>query len=325
MTVEEMKDRKRELGYSNRELAELSGVPLGTLQKIFSGATAAPRRAAVEALTRVLQREPSLREDGADMPRGMRIKERMGEAKMDPTGQPGDPAGVPDAGILRKADAYPAGKPDDWILREAEAIYEVDRPGQEILRRKRQGEYTLEDYRALPDERRVELIDGVIYDMAAPGNIHQAISQQIAFRLGGHVDDKKGTCMVYTAPFDVQLDEDNRTMVQPDVVVICRQDRLRRFGCFGAPDLVMEILSPSTAQKDLLIKLQKYIRAGVREYWVINPKEKQVTVYRNGEEGLQLRSYSFSEKVPVGIWEDGYSVDFGEIYERIGFLYELEE
>ncbi|MCR5160756.1 MAG: Uma2 family endonuclease [Lachnospiraceae bacterium] len=267
MTIDELKARKKELGYSNRELAELSGVPLGTLQKIFSGATGAPRRAAIEALTRVLQPGNTPRESSA---------------------------------------AYTVSKSDDEIPSGP------------------QGKYTLKDYYALPDERRAELIDGVIYDLAAPGNLHQAISQQIALQLGQYVSDNQGSCMIYTAPFDVQLDEDDRTMVQPDVVIVCRRDRLRRFGCFGAPDLVMEIISPSTARRDMLLKLQKYIHANVREYWIIHPDIRQVTVYRNGEQ-LELKSYSFEEKIPVGIWEDKFSVDFAQIYDRIAFLYDLEE
>ena len=254
MTIDEMRARKKELGYSNKELAALSGVPLGTLQKIFSGATGAPRRAAIEALEKVLKPAP----------------ENTG------------------------------------------------------FEEKKQGEYTLDDYYALPDDRRAELIDGVIYDLSAPGSLHQAISQQIAHQLERYVSDNHGDCMIYNAPFDVQLDEDDRTMVQPDVVIVCRRDRLRRFGCFGAPDLVMEILSPSTARRDLLLKLQKYMRANVREYWIIHPDIRQVTVYRNGEQ-MELKSYSFEEKIPVGIWDDKFSVDFARIYERIAFLYELEE
>ena len=295
MTINEMKARKKELGYSNRELAALSGVPLGTLQKIFSGATAAPRRAAIEALERVLTPEPvSAAASG-----------HRQQASHSYT-MPGEHASSRD------------------MLREALPAYTASKPGDEILKGKQQGEYTLADYYALPDERRVELIDGVIYDLAAPDNLHQAISQQIAHQLEEYISDHHGTCMVYTAPFDVQLDEDDRTMVQPDVAVICQRNRLKRFGCFGAPDLVMEILSPSTARKDLLLKLQKYVHAGVREYWIIHPHIRQVSVYRN-EDRLELKSYSFEDKIPVGIWEDAFSVDFAKIYERISFLYDLEE
>ena len=164
----------------------------------------------------------------------------------------------------------------------------------------------------------------MIYDLSSPGSLHQAISQQIAHQLERYVSDHHGSCMIYTAPFDVQLDEDNRTKFQPDLVIICQRDLLKRFGCFGAPDLVMEILSPSTARRDLLVKLQKYIRAGVREYWIIHPDAKQVTVYRN-DASLQLKSYSFKDQIPVGIWGDRFSVDFARIFERISFLYALEE
>ena len=130
--------------------------------------------------------------------------------------------------------------------------------------------------------------------------------------------------MIYHAPFDVQLDRDNRTMVQPDIAVICDRSKLRRFGCYGAPEMVVEILSPSTARKDLLIKLNKYMKAGVQEYWLIHPDEKYVIVYTNMEDALQLHTYSFQDQVPVHIWGGEYKVDFARIYEEIGFLYELE-
>ena len=281
MTIEEMRARKKELGYSNKKLAELSGVPLGTLQKIFSGATAAPRYEAIAALERVLGQKSSASWHAS-------------------FGNPG------------------AGSPN--VLRESPIAY-----GNNALQGKKQGEFTLDDYYALPDERRVELIDGVIYDMAAPSAIHQELIIAIAVSLKQFVKDHHGTCRVYVAPFDVQLDRDNRTMVQPDIVVICQRDRLKHFGCYGAPDLVMEVLSPSTAHKDLLIKLQKYMAAGVSEYWLVNPDTRQVTVYRNLEEGLTLKSYNFTEKIPVGIWNDQCVVDFGSIYEDIAFLYDLED
>ena len=297
MTIEEMRARKRELGYSNKELARRSGVPLGTLQKIFSGATCAPRREAVEALERALRPQP------ASSPHAV------------------SPYALP---YMAASEAEKTDTALPGMLREPMPAYHISKPEDEFQSEKRQGEFTLEDYYALPDDRRAELIDGVFYDLSSPGNLHQAISVQIAHQLERYVSDSHGDCMIYTAPFDVQLDKDNRTMVQPDLVIICHRDRLKRFGCFGAPDLVMEILSPATAKKDLLVKLQKYIRAGVREYWIIHPDTKQVTVYRN-EGALQLMSYSFKDKIPVGIWKDRFSVDFARIYDRISFLYELED
>ena len=205
-------------------------------------------------------------------------------------------------------------------LQEESFIY-----GTEVRNEKAQGRYTLSDYYALPEQRRAELIDGVLYDMASPSTLHQAVSMEIALQLSRHIHNKRGTCMVFTAPFDVQLDQDEYTMVQPDIAVICRRELLRKSGCFGAPDLVMEILSPDTSKKDLTVKLHKYIHAGVREYWVISPQTRQVIVYLNGEDSLSFRCYSFHDRIPVGIWDAEAMVDFGEILAQVEFLMEGRE
>ena len=107
---------------------------------------------------------------------------------------------------------------------------------------------------------------------------------------------------------------------QPDVLVICDHDKERWFGCFGAPDLVVEVLSPSTIRKDLTIKLHKYLNAGVKEYWVVNSDSRQVTVYKNDVEAVRFRTYSFTEKIPVGVWEDKCLVDLSLLLEEMDYL-----
>lgn len=114
---------------------------------------------------------------------------------------------------------------------------------------KKQGEYTLKDYEAIPDEYRVELIDGVIYDLNTPTTIHQQLAFEIRIRLRGYIRQNKGLCMVLPSPVSVQLDEDDRTMLQPDVVVCCDRDKILRSHVYGAPDMVIEILSPSARKK----------------------------------------------------------------------------
>lgn len=189
---------------------------------------------------------------------------------------------------------------------------------------KKQGEYTLEDYYALPDERRVELIDGVIYDMSAPTTIHQLIGLEIWGQLQKFIRKKKGTCIPFAAPVDVQLDCDDRTMVQPDVLVVCDRDKIIKRCVYGAPDFVVEVLSPSTKRKDSIIKLSKYISAGVREYWVVDPDKKQVVVYDFQKEDYPV-IYGFGGEIPVGIFDGECQIDFAEIYEYMRFLYEKEE
>lgn len=257
MTIQEMKERKTELGYSNALLAKLSGVPLGTLQKIFSGATTAPRYDTLSALERVL------------------------------------------------------GKQEDSGISETAAPYLT----------KKQGEYTLEDYYRIPDEYRVELIDGVIYDMAAPTSTHQLIAGTVFAKLYNHVIANKGSCLPMISPLDVQLDCDNKTMIQPGVIIVCDRDKVINRCVYGAPDFVTEILLPSSKRRDLVIKLHKYLNAGVREYWLIDPEKLKVMVY-DLEHPEFPTIYGFDSKIPVGIWGDECVIDFQEIYDYIRFLYE---
>lgn len=188
---------------------------------------------------------------------------------------------------------------------------------------KRQGEYTLEDYYAIPEERRVELIDGVIYDMAAPTYTHQDLVLEIAVWLRNFVKKNKGKCKVYASPIDVQLDCDDKTMVQPDVIVICDRDKILNRCLYGAPDFVVEVLSASSTKRDTAIKLRKYKEAGVREYWMIDPDKKKVIVYDLAKSEIP-KVYGFDSRVPVGIFGGECEIDFAEIYEEIRFLYEKE-
>ncbi|MCC8050375.1 MAG: Uma2 family endonuclease [Clostridiales bacterium] len=161
------------------------------------------------------------------------------------------------------------------MLSEAELAYEYI-PEEEFYGT---GKYNIKDYYAIPQERRVELIDGHIYDMAAPGTVHQFAVAELTFQLNLYVRSKGGNCRVYPSPIDVQLDCDDKTMVQPDVAVICDRDKIIKRCVYGAPDLVVEILSDSTAYKDTVVKLCKYMQAGVREYWIVDLKREKVAVY----------------------------------------------
>ena len=258
MTLEEMRARKRELGYTYDMIAELSGLPVGTVQKVFLEITKSPRYDTLMALERIL-------------------------------------------------------KPKQVYMVKETSAYNVE---------VKQGQYTIEDYLRLPEEERVELIDGVIYDMAAPTDKHQIIGNEIYARFRDYIRKNKGKCITITAPLDVQLDCDNKTMVQPDVVIVCDRNKFKEGRVFGAPDLIVEVLSESTKKKDIIIKGAKYSAAGVREYWLVDPKKKRVHVYYYEQEELLPVMYTFEQKVPVGIWNGECEVDFAEIYEYMSFLYE---
>ena len=189
---------------------------------------------------------------------------------------------------------------------------------------KKPGEYTLEDYYALPDDQRVELIDGVFYDMAAPTLLHQFIIGEIYQGLRSYIDKKGGLCMPFMAPVDVQLDCDDRTMVQPDVLMICDLNKMKFTKIYGAPEFVVEVLSASTKKKDMNLKLSKYMDAGVKEYWVVDPEKLTVLVF-NFENEEFTHVYGFDSTIPVGLFYGECKIDFNKIYERAKVFYEQME
>ena len=176
----------------------------------------------------------------------------------------------------------------------------------------------------MPEDRRAELIDGVIYDMASPSPLHQMIAGMVYARILAFIEKNKGDCIPFIAPADVQLDCDDRTMVQPDVFILCKQDRLRRFGICGAPDFVLEILSGSTRKKDMTVKLTKYMEAGVKEYWVIDSEKRLLIVYIGEEEGIP-RLYPLQGDVGMNLYDGNLRIDLNEInglIDRFGSLAE---
>jgi len=184
---------------------------------------------------------------------------------------------------------------------------ENDKPG---IHRNKNRKYTIEDYYALPEDRRAELIDGVIYDMTAPSNIHQLILGDLYIKFRECAVEHHMPCDVMLSPCDVRLDRDNYTMVQPDLLVVCADEDGEWRRIEGAPDLVVEILSPSTRNKDLVLKLYKYQNAGVREYWIVDPKHRKIYVHYFEREDYAPEQYDFDSVIPVGISGGKCSIDF---------------
>lgn len=182
--------------------------------------------------------------------------------------------------------------------------------------RKKQGEYTLEDYYALPDDIRAELIDGELIFLEAPSSIHQELIGELFFEIKLYIRTNNGPCKILPSPLDVQLDCDNRTMLQPDISVICHRDRIVKKGVYGAPDLCIEIVSPSSRKRDYEKKRMKYQNAGVREYWIVDPKTESVLCYFF-EESNESHSYTFDDKIPVRIYDSNLVINFAEIKERL--------
>ena len=256
MTVEEMQQRKRELGLTYEEIAERCGLSVPTVQRIISGTTEKPREYTRRQIETALS------------------DEKCGT-----------------------------------VLKERTFSYMT----------KKQGDYTAEDYFALPDDQRCELIDGVIYDLASPTAVHQTIAFELSIQLDGFVKKNGGKCLVFFAPLDIKLGE--RTVVQPDVMVFCKNEdkTLRKI-----PDLAMEVTSPSTRSRDYILKLGKYITSGMKEYWIVDLQKERITVYLFEDE-LVTRHYGLYDKVPVSIWDGKCVVDLSEAKDNISFSEELYE
>ena len=173
--------------------------------------------------------------------------------------------------------------------------------------------YTYSDYLAWDDDRRWELIDGVPYAMSAPTWQHQGISGELFLQFGNFLKGKP--CRVFAAPFDVRLNFDaaDDTVVQPDLVVICDRSKIGGTGCAGVPDLVVEILSPSTSKHDKLLKFNTYQHAGIREYWMVDPDSKtlSVNILKDGE--YVARAYGESDTVPVTVL-DGCEINLTDVF-----------
>lgn len=170
--------------------------------------------------------------------------------------------------------------------------------------------YTIKDIEALPEGERAELIDGKMYMMATPTLTHQELLGWLYFKIRLYISGKGGPCRVILSPFAVYIKDDEHNYVEPDVIVICDRDKLDEKGCHGAPDWAIEIVSPSSRTMDYIRKCSLYEAAGVREYWIVDPKERRILVY-DFEHGTSAQ-HSFAEQVKAGIYED-FFLDFKEV------------
>ena len=180
--------------------------------------------------------------------------------------------------------------------------------------------YTFADLLSWDEKERIEIIDGEAFMMATPSRIHQAISMELSRQLANFLEGKQ--CRVYPAPFGVRLFEQDKdspedvdTLVEPDISVVCDRSKLDKYGCKGAPDLIIEILSPSTQRHDQLVKLNLYQRAGVREYWIVDPENKTVRVMVQDANGRLWphEIYKQEDIAKVGVL-DGCFIELSKVF-----------
>jgi Uma2 family endonuclease len=175
--------------------------------------------------------------------------------------------------------------------------------------------YTYADYLEWDENFRAELHDGQIVMMAPPLRVHQHVSGELFYRIRSFLEGK--ACKVYAAPFGVRLfpkkDRRDDTVFEPDIVVVCDPKKLDDKGCNGPPDLVIEILSSSTASYDCIYKLRKYQKAKVREYWMVDPETKVVVRYVLEDDHYVAKGYEAPEKVPVSVLK-GCVIDLQAVF-----------
>ncbi len=174
--------------------------------------------------------------------------------------------------------------------------------------------YTIDDIYALPDGERAELIDGQIYMMAPPSRKHQTIARELFSSINFYIKSKDSSCEPFFAPFAVFLNKDDINYVEPDISVIRDRSKLTDKGCSGAPDWIIEIVSPGSRRMDYFTKLFKYRTAGVREYWIVDPDKNRITVY--DFESEDTKDYTFSDSVRGNIYNDLY-INFSHIADLV--------
>ena len=249
MDIKELKKLKRAAKMTNIEISDLSGIPVSTVNKIFSGATENPRYATLLAIEQVLREK-------------QKLPFRYDEYREEPS-----------------------------LIQEQVAYYRYN-----------SRKYSLEDIEKLDEVSGYELIDGMLYLKGAPTRMHEFLIMKISFAFQKHIYEKKGNCHVYVSKLGVSLFKDDKTWVAPDITVVCQRDKLTHEGCNGAPELVVEIVSPSNSSYDYLTKMIKYQNAGVREYWIVDPELRIVSVYYFDDHSKSGR-YQYEDTITSNVLE----------------------
>lgn len=287
LTLNEMKKIRKKKNMSYEEIARKSGVSISSVQKLFGSDDANPRKSTLEKLSKAFNPSDTynLIDDHPDTDR-----ERIPQMVTD----------------VNRYNIYGAGK---LVSGGEGSLYGMSG-------------YTYEDYLAmeLPEGKRIEIIDGVIYDMAAPSQTHQAILGYLHNYLYDELRKRKRKCLPFMAPFDVRLDFDEgpTTVVQPDVLIKCSQDnRVDENGneLPWVPRFVIEILSPSTRSKDMYIKTKKYKESGIVEYWIIDDKQKQVIKYNFDKDFIEI--FGYDRKIGIDIFDGDIKIDMKDLQEYL--------
>ena len=295
MEIQELKNRKKELKITTADLAVIANLPVSTVSKIMTGETKNPSYATIEKLDNALLQEE--------------MRKRI-QAYRESIQKYYDGVEHGDNKILDYKE-FEKKYREDYHLNDAPIPYatRINSNGKRLsnditgnIVKKNDIRMTTNDLEVLSDDRFIELIDGDVIIGQAPSVKHQLLVQNIGKAIDKYIEDNNGNCKMFNVGINVQTDEDDYTLLIPDIVILCDDSKLNDKGIFGAPDLVMEVVSESTRRIDYNDKMHKYMRAGVREYWIVDPNKERVTVYIAGEPMLAY-VYSFTDKIPVEIYD----------------------
>ena len=301
-TVNEMKRFIDEYGLSYSEISEKSGVPISTVQKIFGGLVKKPRKSTLESLSKVfiyydwksLDKLPK---------QGFYSRDQLDTV-----------------GMVAEKHQY------DILYNKGSSAMDIS-DGTTTSEIYTQSGYTYNDYvkLKLPDGVRVEVLDGQLIKMDAPATRHQAIAGEIYRISSNFIRSNKGKCIPFISPVDVRLeykeDGSDRTIFEPDVLIVCDRKKIEGGKTVnGAPDFVVEVLSPSNRKYEMYDKLNKYRMCGVREYWVVDYDRNKIIKHFFEYDG-EISMYTFEDKVPVDIYEGKLTVDFASIKDYIESIF----
>ncbi len=296
MDITDLKERKKALRLTTRDIAYRARMPFGTVSKVFTGETQNPKYVTIEKIEQVIEQE--------EMKVRLEAYVRAFEEYLND--HPDE-----DVNILAFEKRYREmhGLSDAPIASAKEDDANILH-GSLAMRTRNLA--TIKDLHLLGENRCYELVDGHIIYNETPSLTHQRIVRELGKVIDRYIEANGGDCEVFDVGFNVQLCEDDYTLVIPDVFVLCDRSKLRENGVWGAPDLVIEVASRSTRGYDYKEKMHKYMSAGVREYWVVDHEKNRVVTFVEGEP-MRISIYGTDEKVPVYIYDMKLEIDFAKI------------
>ena len=288
MDISELKNRKNKLKLTTHQLAELAGAPYSTVSKIMTGETKNPSYVIIDKIDKALSNEEmKIRLKTYADEWQQHIKEHSKEDV--------------DQWEFEKEYRKKHHLSDDPIP-YAVSVTDKDYDYAMEMEKTRGKRVTAEILSMFDEKQKIELLDGRLIFNNSPTLEHQNLVMSIGKKIDRFIDDNHGKCRMINVDVDVRLDEDDYTVLIPDIMVICNPEIIRNDGVWGVPDWVVEVTSPSTKKMDYGRKMHKYLLSGVREYWIVDPQEEKVVVYTEGEL-VVAHLYSFEDEIPVYIYD----------------------